>query len=206
MIAKGWSTCRLYCSSIVTPSTRHDHLSHQSYPALLPEHRQWIPAHHPCCYLCLTARKRKIKAQLQGVARAQLFPASKTWESSPSGRKRCLPSSSPQNRSVLTKPTHTRTHTRTTSRLYPLCLDNFVCNQFWLWNPNELAVRSVCCMLRGGKELSVRFGRCCVSTRAAAAERRRGACQWLSPNPGLIFVFDPQHGPETAWAAAIAVI
>lgn len=61
MIAKGWSTCRLYCSSIVTPSTRRDHLSHQSYPALLPEHRQWIPAHHPCCYLCLTARKRKVK-------------------------------------------------------------------------------------------------------------------------------------------------
>lgn len=53
-------------------------------------------------------------------------------------------------------------------------------------------------MLRGGGELSVRFGRCCVSTRAAAAERQLRACQWLSPNPGLIFVFDPQHGPETA--------
>lgn len=61
MIAKGWSTCRLYCSSIVTPSTRRYHLSHQSYPALLPEHRQWVPAHHPRCYLCLTARKRKVK-------------------------------------------------------------------------------------------------------------------------------------------------
>lgn len=202
MIAKGWSTCRLYRSAIVTPSTRHDHLSHQSYPALLPVHRQWIPAHHPCCYLCLTARKRKIKAQLQGIARAQLFPLSKTWESQPSGRKLRLPSSSPLHRFVPTKPAHTHT----TSRLYPLCLDNFVCNQFWLWNPNELTVRSVCYMLRGGKELSVRFGRCCVSMRAAAAQRRLNACQWLSPNPGLIFVFDPQHGPETAWAAAIAVI
>lgn len=56
----------------------------------------------------------------------------------------------------------------------------------------------MCYMLRGGGELSVRFGRCCASARAAAAERRLGACQWLSPNPGLIFVFDPQHGPETA--------
>lgn len=77
MMAKGWSTCRLCRSSFVTTGTRHHHLSHQSYPALLPEHRQWIPAHHPCCYLCLTARKRKIKAQLQGVARARLFPVSK---------------------------------------------------------------------------------------------------------------------------------
>ncbi len=61
-----------------------------------------------------------------------------------------------------------------------------------------MAERSVCYMLRGRGELSVRFGWCCVSTRAAAAERRLAACQWLSPNPGLIFVFDPQHGPETA--------
>lgn len=62
MIAKGWSTCKLYCSSIVPPSTRRDHLSHQSQPALLPEHRRWIPAHHPCGYLCLTARKKESKA------------------------------------------------------------------------------------------------------------------------------------------------
>lgn len=61
MIAKGWSTCKLYCSSIVMPSTRHDHLSHQSKPALLPERRRWIPTHHPCGYLCLAARKRNIK-------------------------------------------------------------------------------------------------------------------------------------------------
>lgn len=61
-----------------------------------------------------------------------------------------------------------------------------------------MTVRSVCYMSRGGGELSVRFGRCCFSVRAAAAERRLSACQWLSPNPGLIFVFDPQHGPETA--------
>lgn len=37
-----------------------------------------------------------------------------------------------------------------------------------------------------------------MSVRAAAAARRLGACQWLSLNPGLIFVFDSQHGPETA--------
>lgn len=113
MIGKGWSTCRSYRGTIVTPSTRHDHLSHQSYPALLPEHRQWIPDHHPCCYLCLTARKKKIKAQLQGGTSAQLFPVSKTWESPASGRKRRLLSSSPQNRSILTKPLHTCSQTRT---------------------------------------------------------------------------------------------
>lgn len=62
MIAKGWRTCRLYCSSIVKPSTRRDHLSRRdSSPALLPERRRWIPAHHPCGYLCLTARKRKVR-------------------------------------------------------------------------------------------------------------------------------------------------
>lgn len=55
-------------------------------------------------------------------------------------------------------------------------------------------------MWRGGKELSGNSGgggrR--ANTRAAAAQRRLGACLWLSPNPDLIFVFDPQHGPETA--------
>lgn len=61
MIAKGWSTCKLYRGSIVTPSTRRDHLSHQSKPALLPEHRRWIPTHHPCGYLCLTAMKGNVK-------------------------------------------------------------------------------------------------------------------------------------------------
>lgn len=61
-----------------------------------------------------------------------------------------------------------------------------------------MSVRSIRYMCRGGGELSVRFGRHCVNVCAAAAERRLGACQWLSPNPGLIFVFDPQHGPETA--------
>lgn len=44
----------------------------------------------------------------------------------------------------------------------------------------------------------MRSGRCHASVPAAAAARRLGACQWLSPNPGLIFVFDPQRGPETA--------
>lgn len=34
--------------------------------------------------------------------------------------------------------------------------------------------------------------------RSAAAESRLAARQWLSPNPGLIFAFDPSHGPETA--------
>lgn len=87
MMAKGWSTCRLCCSSFVT--ARRDHLSQQSYPALLPEHRQWIPAHQPRCYLCLTARKRKIKAQLQSNARSRLFPVSFSFF-----REELLPSSS----------------------------------------------------------------------------------------------------------------
>lgn len=73
MIAKGWSTCKLYCSSIVPPSTRRDHLSHQSQPALLPEHRRWIPAHHPCGYLCLTARKKESKAGYKAWKRHSFF-------------------------------------------------------------------------------------------------------------------------------------
>lgn len=53
-------------------------------------------------------------------------------------------------------------------------------------------------MWRGGKELSGSSGRRRARTCAAAAQRWLGACLWLSPNPDLIFEFDPQHGPETA--------
>lgn len=53
-------------------------------------------------------------------------------------------------------------------------------------------------MWKGGKELSGGSERRRGSTGAAAAQRQLGACLWLSPNPDLIFVFDPQHGPETA--------
>lgn len=76
MIAKGWSTCRLYCSSIVKPSTRRDHLSDQS--ALREERRRWILAHYPCGYLCLTARKKESKAGYKVWKRH-----SGTWTSSP---------------------------------------------------------------------------------------------------------------------------
>lgn len=38
---------------------RRDHSSHQSHPALLPGGvDEGFPAHHPCCYSCLTARKK----------------------------------------------------------------------------------------------------------------------------------------------------
>lgn len=194
MIAKGWRTCRLCCSSIVTSSARRDHLSQQSHPALLPEHRQWIPAHHPCCYLCLTARKRKVK------------PVARRFDRTAASCKqnvRVFAIAEETRPAVLWIEPRTDTFFTRTQNLYPLCSGHFVGNQFLLWNPNEPVVLY---MWGGGKELSGSSGRWRVSTRAAAAQRRLGACQWLSPNPDLIFVFDPQHGPETVWAAAIAVI
>ena len=62
MMEAGWSTCRLGCSSFVTPGSTYDHSSRPWHPALLPAPRQCIQVHHQCSHLCLTARKRKIKS------------------------------------------------------------------------------------------------------------------------------------------------
>lgn len=57
--------------------------------------------------------------------------------------------------------------------------------------------RSVRYMCISVEELSPRRGRRRLNARAAAAQRRLVLVGSFLPNPGLIFVFDPQHGPET---------
>lgn len=201
MIAKGWSTCKLYCSSIVPPSTRRDHLSHQSQPALLPEHRRWIPAHHPCGYLCLTARKKESKAGYKAWKQHSFFLEARREDLR---RPRWNASRHPSFL-WIGAPTWHVLHAH--ANPFP-----FVFGSFSSESIPALKSKWASCALHVERwegaqwELWGGGGARRANTRAAAAQRRLGACLWLSPNPDLIFVFDPQHGPETAWAATIAVI
>lgn len=147
------------------------------------------PGHHPRCYLCLTARKRKVK------------PATRCSHSTAASCKSLHHQETRARRpSLLWIELRTDTFLTRTQNLYPLCSGHFVRNRSLLWNPNEPVALY---MWGGGKELSGSPGRCRAKQ---AAQRPLATCQWLSPNPDLISVFDPQHDPETVWAAAIAVI
>lgn len=85
-------------------------------------------------------QEKENKSPVRRHCKNTFVSCKQSWES---GRKCCHPL-------VLRIDLCWQRHT--TGHPHPSCLDNFVCNQFWLWNVNEMTARSACYTLQGESE------------------------------------------------------